>query len=197
MLAQLEKPDVRIDDLLKLMVAASRMLVVLADLPQFKGASVGISEWMALTILRGANGISNKQLAARLGVSRQRAHQVIRALEKAQLVEIRTSSADSRENELRVTAEGIRQLEKVGHELAALIETGFGSKFGIVARTQRGLVRVTKVLKAAKSARAKNFESLQPQVEGRRASANSEGGSAAVVLAGEHGNATGAGYEQK
>lgn len=165
MTSHVQSANVHVDDLLRLTVAASRLLAVLGDLPQFKGASVGMSEWIALTMLRGAGGINNKQLAAKLGVSRQRAHQVVRALEKAQLVEIRTSSSDSRENVLRMTPEGARQLENVNFALASVIEAGLGRKIGVVARTQRGLTRLTKVLKAAKSVKLREIVPLQPEAQ--------------------------------
>ena len=66
----------------------SRFLTGLAVIPTFKAAEIGLAEWVALCALAEADGIGNKQLAKRLGVTGQRVNQVTNELVDAGLISI-------------------------------------------------------------------------------------------------------------
>ena len=80
--------QVKIDDLIWLLTLASRMLTAIANLEPFKGANIGLAEWITLATLEKRGATNTKQLARILGVSRLRANQLLASLAREDLATI-------------------------------------------------------------------------------------------------------------
>jgi DNA-binding MarR family transcriptional regulator len=135
-----------VSDLFQLMILMTRLSSRLSVLPQFKKAGLGLAEWSALMILRQYDGISNKDLAKRLGVSGQRANQIRSSLHNANLVAVSQSPDDNRKNVIRLTDLGRSRLSIVDQELEPLISAGRTSQPRAFARATRNLRFVMKLI---------------------------------------------------
>lgn len=140
-----------VEDFGKLVTGFNRFLSMLAAAPVFKKSGLSLSEWAALAILHEADGINNKQLAVRLGVTRQRAHQLIAHLAEAHLVVVDTSPTDSRENVVRMAPWGRKQLAAVDEALEEIIHTALGPRTHIVSRMRRQSALLLKIAKTART----------------------------------------------
>jgi DNA-binding MarR family transcriptional regulator len=129
----------------------SRALFGLANAPIFSGRGLGLSDWVAISILSQDQGISNIQLAKRLGVTGQRVNQITTELSKSGLISITVSSQDSRKNELRVTPRGLEELETVNRQLIPLLATTYAGKERALVRTTNNIRLVMKVVNSAKA----------------------------------------------
>lgn len=119
--------DALMGDFAHLIANMSRFIVGLAGIPLFRDAGISLSEWVALSLLKEATEIGNAQLANKLGVSRQRANQIIAVLAQANLISIVISKDDARKREIRLTASGITQLQSLNRQLNPLVSEVFGN----------------------------------------------------------------------
>src|SRR6478735_7526485 len=78
--------DVDVVNVALLLAATSKLLFRFRSLPIFKDASVGLTEWVALSVIAKKNGISSKALAKALGIPGKRSQQLIGALSTAGFV---------------------------------------------------------------------------------------------------------------
>lgn len=135
-----------IKDFAELVSQMNRFLVALASMPSFKSVKLGIAEWLALSVLAEADGISNKQLAKRLGVSGQRANQITTSLSRAELLSISPSIEDGRRVQLCVTPLGKRRLFALVQELEPSLARGLAGEERTVVRVLKGVKRMNSLL---------------------------------------------------
>lgn len=138
--------DATIADFGKLAASLGRLLAAFASAPAFRDGNLTLSEWIALFILDQSELISNNQLAKRLGVTRQRAHQIVASFVESGLITMRPSPVDSRKNEITVTAKGKAQLASANVELSAFLLTKLESSPALLARTRRSVGSMVKLL---------------------------------------------------
>ncbi len=141
---QQKAPKVAVTHLAELVARMSRFLTGLAVMPTFKTAQVGLAEWVALCALAEADGIGNKQLAKRLGVTGQRVNQVTTDLVDDGLISIAPSPEDARRVVLKLTKAGRHQLKAINRELAPLLA---GALAGHEAALVEGLDSLRLLLK--------------------------------------------------
>jgi DNA-binding MarR family transcriptional regulator len=142
-------PDTMIADFGTLAASLGRLLAAFASAPAFRDSNLTLSEWIALFILEQSNLISNAQLAKRLGVTRQRAQQIVASFVEAELITMRTSPVDSRKNEITVTAKGKAQLASANADLTAFLLTKLESSPALLTQTRRSVGRMVKMLEQA------------------------------------------------
>jgi DNA-binding MarR family transcriptional regulator len=104
-----------------LVIAASRLIGGLTNLPLFKNARVSLTEWLALSVLAHKEGASNKILARSLGVTGQRANQLCTSLGEAKLISIKHAEDDSRRNVIEITDAGKKQLDWLNSHLQEIV----------------------------------------------------------------------------
>ena len=135
-----------IGDFRGLAAGLSRLLASFAALPAFRNAELGVVEWVSLSMLRQSERMNNKQLAKRLGVTRQRAHQIVMGFVEAGLITVNPSSQDSRSNEISLTRKGQDQLDSIDAELKILLSRTLGpkvKKIGSMRKQVAMMMRVT------------------------------------------------------
>jgi DNA-binding MarR family transcriptional regulator len=115
-------------ELASLVIASSRLIGGLANLPLFKNARVSLTEWLALSVLAHKEGASNKILARSLGVTGQRANQLCTSLGEAKLISIKHAEDDSRRNVIEITDTGKKQLDRLNSHLQEIVENGLKGK---------------------------------------------------------------------
>jgi len=126
-------PKVTARHLAELVASMSRFLTGLAVIPTFKAAEVGLAEWVALCALAEADGLGNKQLAKRLGVTGQRVNQVTNELADAGLISTVPSPDDARRIVLRLTAPGRQRLKAINRELEAPLAAALAGREMLLA----------------------------------------------------------------
>ncbi len=158
-------PETVVVEFGNLVAGMTRVLNRLSSIPQFKNADLGLAEWVALSVLQQADGISNKQLAATLGVTRQRAHQLINQLAAAKLISVQVSPLDSRENVITLAANGTKQLNALNVELASLISAALGPKVNMLPKMQNQLKFLMRIVREARlSAEQKQAATEAPKI---------------------------------
>lgn len=144
--ATLAPRDTLIVDFGFLAAAIGRLSAAISAFPAFKQADLTASEWVALLVLGQRDRTSNNQLAKRLGVSRQRAHQILTGFVANSLVTLEVSPVDTRRNEIVLTEDGRLKLERVNEELQRGLAAAFGRKTASVSRTRSQVVRMTRLV---------------------------------------------------
>jgi DNA-binding MarR family transcriptional regulator len=148
-------PD-SISSFANLIAGMSRFLNGIAQIPLFKSGEHGLTEWVALYVLSENDGISNNQLAHKLGVTGQRINQVTTSLARGGLITVTQSQADSRKNELRLAPAGRDYLTAVEQQLKPLITAGFGDREAVLSRMSKQTRFLSRIVAAAKSAAPAN-----------------------------------------
>lgn len=148
---QAPAPQNVLSDFAQLVAGMSRTLFGLATIPTFAGKDVSLAHWVALSVLSQNEGISNKQLAAKLGVTGQRVNQITTELSRSGLISVNMSPKDSRMNELSVTPEGRRVLDSIDQQLEPLIRTTFAGRERLLVRANGSIRLLLKLVKSAKT----------------------------------------------
>jgi DNA-binding MarR family transcriptional regulator len=148
-------PDAVIADFGKLAASLGRLLAAFASAPAFRNSNLTLSEWIALFILDQSDLISNHQLAKRLGVTRQRAQQIVAGFVEAEFITMRPSPVDSRKNEITVTAKGKAQLASANADLTGFLLTKLESSPALLGRTRRSVGNMVKLLEQVDRGSAK------------------------------------------
>ncbi len=143
-----------LDDFGNLVAGMARLLAGLSAIPLFKDADIGLAEWVALSTLRQSDGVSNNHLAKKLGVTRQRAHQIVAGFIKADLISVRISPDDSRKNEITLTPTGKARLDAVNVEMQALLSATLSTRMHILPKMRRYVSLLTRMTKAASDPKA-------------------------------------------
>lgn len=133
-------------ELAQLLALMSRLIRRMSALPQLQEANLGFAEWMALSLLHERDGISNKDLAKRMGVSGQRANQIRTSLEAINLIAVSQSTEDSRKNVIRLTELGRERLSLVNSRLRPLIEEANTSRPRWLVSAIKSVRSVTRIL---------------------------------------------------
>ena len=128
-----QAPKVTARHLAELVARMSRFLTGLAVIPTFKAAEVGLAEWVALCALAEADGLGNKQLAKRLGVTGQRVNQVTDELADAGFISTEPSQEDARRIVLKLTVAGRKRLKAINRELEAPLAASLAGREAAVA----------------------------------------------------------------
>jgi DNA-binding MarR family transcriptional regulator len=142
--------DPLIADFGLLAAAIGRLSAAISSLPVFKLSGVTACEWVALLMLDQRDRTSNNQLAKQLGVSRQRAHQILAGFVANGLVTMEVSPADSRRNEIFLTAVGREKLNQINEGLDQSLAASLGRKSRLVPRIRTHIVRMTKAIERSK-----------------------------------------------
>ena len=160
--------EISVENFSGLVANLSRILAGVSRFRPFDAADLGLAEWVALMTLIGNDGISNKLLARHLGVTRQRANQIVIALEREDLIEVTQSAEDQRVNEIKVSDFGKSTLEVLNLELKPLLATTFeGKERAVTAMAKHARQVVQRVVHANNSsrlARQKAAEAAQSAV---------------------------------
>lgn len=135
-------------ELAQLLALMSRLITRVSALPQLKEAQLGLAEWIALSLLQEKDGISNKELAKRTGVSGQRANQVISSLESANFLTVSQSTEDSRRNVIRLTELGRSRLALVNGKLRPLIAEVNVKRPRLLVGTMRSVLLITRIFQS-------------------------------------------------
>lgn len=143
------KPVADVDDFAILIARMNFLLGRIAAVPLFKDAKIGFTEWLALSMVRQHDGIGNKNLAKLLGVTRQRAQQLVAGFASEGMVTVRVSMADSRNNEISLTPIGAERLRALNAELSSMLLTALGTKVRMLNKLQGNLALVTNAVAAA------------------------------------------------
>jgi DNA-binding MarR family transcriptional regulator len=146
--------DARLRDFANLLVGMSRLLTGLGSIGPFGDGEIGVTEWVALSVLANEPEKNNRQLAKVLGVTRQRANQIKTSLERARLISAIQSSEDARQNVITVTERGRSQLEAMNSELLSILVSSLQNKERVLTRANKSikvLMRIVRVEKEAKS----------------------------------------------
>jgi DNA-binding MarR family transcriptional regulator len=130
----------------KLATVMGRFLTVLAAAPAFKNSGISLSEWCALLALDQSDQIGNNQLARRLGVSRQRAHQLVAQFQNSGLIAMRPSQTDSRRNEITLTEAGHARLRTINAELGSFLKNVPAREAQKLARMRISVARLIKAM---------------------------------------------------
>lgn len=122
----------------------NRFLTRLGNTPGFKQTKLGVAGWSVLSFIAVNERASNKDLARALGVTGQRAAQIINQLRQSGLIAVAQSSEDSRKNVLALTEAGTASLETVNQYVDHLWEQGDarGRSLTILMRHLRLLTRL-------------------------------------------------------
>jgi DNA-binding MarR family transcriptional regulator len=147
-------PNLLLDDFGNLVAGMARLLAGLSAIPLFKDADIGLAEWVALSTLSQSDAVSNNHLAKKLGVTRQRAHQIVAGFIKADLVSVRTAADDSRKNEITLTPAGKARLDAVNVEIEALLGATLGARTHILPKMKRYVSLLTRMTKNASEPQA-------------------------------------------
>lgn len=142
--------DLLLNDFAELVAGMSRFLARLSGISVFTTAGLGLSEWVALSVLSQNEGISAKQLAAKLGVTGQRVNQITSGLISAGLIISTVSKEDSRKHELRVSAAGKRELQSLNRQLRPLIEAAFPKREQAISRLAKRTKSLMRIVGKAK-----------------------------------------------
>ena len=129
----------------ELVVRLSRLLGRLTNLEPFKGASFGLIEWVALSLIAQGVSKNNRQLARNLGVSRQRANQIKTSLEKQRLLQAKQSDEDARISLLSLTSKGEAELAMVDAALRAELTGALSARKTALTRANKSLRILTRL----------------------------------------------------
>jgi DNA-binding MarR family transcriptional regulator len=140
-----------LSDFAQLVASMSQALFGLTTIPIFGQQDVSLAHWVALSALSQNEGISNKQLASKLGVTGQRVNQITTELSRSGLISISVSPKDSRMHELGVTPEGWRVLDAINQKLEPLVTTTFAGRERLLVRTNNSIRLLLKLVKSAKT----------------------------------------------
>ena len=152
-----ENKDI-LNELSALVSNATRLLTALSSIGVFKEARLSLSEWVALMILRQSDEIGNNQLAKRLGVTRQRAHQIVASFESAGLIVMHTSPIDSRRNEISLTEAGDAKLEAINRKLISFYEATLEQDERSLLMARRNIGRIVKSIGQTKPATVRRMK---------------------------------------
>jgi DNA-binding MarR family transcriptional regulator len=129
-----------------LLTGIGRLQTMISALPVFKETGLAPAEWVALAALHQTDRINNNQLARKLGVTRQRAHQIIAGFLDSGLISVRTSAADSRRNEIMLTAAGRAKLDIVDSEIRAFLVDALRADARSIDQTRRRIARLVRAI---------------------------------------------------
>ena len=146
--AQDLSPQIDVLDMVALVLAASRLIGGLANLPLFKNANVSLTQWLALSVFSTKDGVSNKMLARSLGVSRQRANQLCTSLSEAKLIVIAHAEDDSRRNVITITDTGKKQLGSLNLQMLDLVSRALGGRSQSLTRAGKQMRLMMEIVHA-------------------------------------------------
>jgi len=147
--------DSDLEDVSGLVMSMLRLLTRLGQLRPFGDAGVGLSEWLALTILSQENEINNKTLGRSLGVSYQRANQIRVSLSRAGLITVERSAEDNRANKIQLNAEGRAKLEALNAQLRQLLGGAFQEKARSVPIAFKHVKTISRLVRVARAEKTK------------------------------------------
>lgn len=111
-------------DLTELVASLCRALAELVRIPSRNDAGLGLSGFTVLIALSGDGRLTNVKLFKGIGVSAQRANQVVSELVKNGLVEIVADVHDLRQRRIQLTSSGRARILRVLQELDAFVLSG-------------------------------------------------------------------------
>lgn len=143
----------------------SRLLMSLAASASFKTAGIGLTEWIALNLIATTEGVTNKMLSKRLGITPQRVAQISESLKASGMIEAMRAENDSRKKILGVTDKGRKQLAAIDDTLKMTLVDPFKQDANLMARTNRGLKRFNRMLTPKEVKDAATHDDVAPPVD--------------------------------
>jgi len=138
--------DADIDTVAELITSMSRILHALSEHRALKDQNVGFAEWVMLRCISQNSGMRAPRLARRLGISPQRANQVIGELRTAGYVEVVRSSEDTRARDIAITAPGRAKLAVADREILDIFMKPFETRPRVVANLRGPVQRLANAL---------------------------------------------------
>ena len=146
--------DADIDTVADLITSMSRTLHALSEHEALKGDDIGVAEWAMLRSISQHSGMRAGQLARRLGISPQRANQVINALRSADYIDVQRSNEDTRARDIAITPLGQAKLAAADREIFALFSDAFGGRTHVISTLRAPVSRLANSLSRRKAVRA-------------------------------------------
>ena len=148
--ARREPVEFSLDVFAQLIGNASRLLTGVSGLAPFKEANLGLAEWIAMTLISQDENLTQRKIAVRLGVTPQRAGQLVESLSAAGLIALAQSSEAKGRQVVRITDSGRKALEALNAKLSPILLEPMKDKSRSVVRMVRGLSRLAKVVSPPK-----------------------------------------------
>jgi DNA-binding MarR family transcriptional regulator len=103
-----------------LLASMTRVLSKLSDLATFGSAKLSMPEWLFLNQIQNSDEIARSgAIGVRLGISPQRANQIVESLSKNGFIEVKPASDDARKKDLSLTSKGAATLARVNEDVSA------------------------------------------------------------------------------
>jgi DNA-binding MarR family transcriptional regulator len=146
------KPTVELDveEFSQLVVGMSRMLTGFTRISVFTDSQLSLAEWVAMTILRQRDGVTNKFLGRALGVTGQRANQICASLVRSGFVVVGQSAEDNRANDIKLTEAGKSKLDLMNSQLKPLLAGALEGKERSLAGATKHLRIVSRIVDAGR-----------------------------------------------
>lgn len=142
------RAEISVEEFSALVASMSRLLTGLGRIQPFSEAELGLAEWVALTTLAQRDGVSNKMLGRKLGVTGQRVNQISASLTRGGYIEIRQSAEDNRANEITITDAGKAKVHAVNSQLKPMLAEALQGRERTLASASKHMKYLTRMLHA-------------------------------------------------
>jgi DNA-binding MarR family transcriptional regulator len=103
-----------------LLASMTRVLSKLSELATFSSANLSMPEWLFLNQIHTSEDIARAGvIGVRLGISPQRANQIVESLSKNGYINVKPASDDARKKDLSLTSKGAATLARVNEDVSA------------------------------------------------------------------------------
>lgn len=144
--AQRKPVEFSLDVFAQLIGNASRLLTGVSALAPFKEANLGLAEWIAMTLISQNENLTQRKIAMNLGVTPQRANQLVESLSAAGLISLTQLSEAKGQKVVRITEAGRNALQALNAKLTPILLEPTKDRGQSVVRMVRGLNRLAKVV---------------------------------------------------
>lgn len=145
------KAEISVEDFSALIASMSRLLTGLGRIRPFSEAELGLAEWVALTTLAQRDGVSNKVLGRKLGVTGQRVNQISASLARGGFIDVKQSAQDNRANEIRITDAGKAKVRAVNSQLKPMLSEALQGRERSLSSASKNMKYLTRLLNLGKS----------------------------------------------
>lgn len=138
-------------DAVDLLLSISRVMARVAKMEEFESHGLGMTEWLFLNQVSEADDAKSGAIGARVGVTPQRAGQIVDELVFKNLISASASEKDGRKKDLKITSVGSSKIgtlnKAVAQHFATLKSTAKAAQ--VMRVFSRSLVKETRPEKAA------------------------------------------------
>lgn len=122
------------------------------QLPVLKDRGLGLSAWLFLSNVRRTPSARAGGIARKLGLTPQRATQIVKALKAAGLLDATANGGDPRKKDLVLTAAGEKAVAEIEADIDARLASVTANRPKLLDSMQRLLAMATRALAPAKKA---------------------------------------------